>query len=70
MNELQKYAAGQLVKSSDSGLTTSQAVGSTLVKVGAGGAVLWGAAALLPFVSFFPLMIVALVLGGYLRLKD
>lgn len=70
MNEIQKYAAGQLVKSSDSNLTTSQAVGGTMVKAGVGAAAVWGAAALIPFVSFFPLMIVVLVMGGYLRLKD
>lgn len=66
MNEIQRYAAKSLVKSDDN-LTTSQAVGGSLVKVGGGAAVVYGAAALIPFVSFLPLMLVALVLGAYLR---
>jgi len=70
MNEIQRYAATQIVKRDNSELSTTNAVGSTMVKAGLGSAAVYGAAALLPFVSFLPLMLVVLVLGAYLRFKD
>lgn len=66
MNEIARRYATEVAKSDS---PVRKEVGSALVKTGAGAAAIYGVAALLPFVTFLPLLLVVLVVGGYLRLK-
>jgi hypothetical protein len=65
-NEL--IRAGQrYVATSDS---LSKDTGGALVKTGLGAGALWLTAGFLPFITFPMLMIAAVVLGGFLYVKD
>lgn len=61
--------SSSLMKTSKTMLETSstrEKVGMNMVKVGSGGLALYGVAALLPFVSLFPLLIIMIVAGFFI----
>lgn len=66
MNEIAKRYTSEVATP---GSPIRQEVGSALVKTSLGGAAIYGAAALIPFVTFLPLLLVILAVGGYLRFK-
>lgn len=66
--------SNDLVKAGQAYVATSENlgkdVGGALVKTGVGGAVLWAGAGLLPFVTFPMLLVLVVLLGGYLYVKN
>ena len=66
MNQIVKQYSSEVAKS---GSPVRKEVGSALVKTSVGGAAIYGLAAITPFVTFLPMLLVILVLGGYLYVK-
>lgn len=67
MNELQRYAASQIVKSEG---TVAEKASKGLIVTGGGGLLLYGVAGILPFISL-PMLLVLMVIGGLvLAFKD
>jgi hypothetical protein len=67
-NDLMKSTNSYLATSSDGEI--GRAAGSTLFKAGVGGGALWLTAGFLPFVTFPMLLVLAVLLGGGLYLKN